>query len=377
MARFAVIDINNLFYRAAKGVQGDAFTRSGMSLHIAFQSFRKLVMDMGCEHLVICAEGRSWRYKAYPEYKAKRRLEKAARTAAEREDDAVLQAALDDLLLFLSEQTRVTVLRSDNVEGDDFIARFIRLHPNDEHILLSSDSDFIQLIADNVTIYDAMLDRIITKDGVKDGKGRPLVFSINSSTGKIKIAGTVDDETERHRREQKLKKKTDPTHEITEFEWSIDDKWWERALFLKMVRGDSGDGIFSAFPGVRYAGTKKKVGIIDAWNDRHEKGFEWNNFMQQTWEKLIGSNADGEPLTETVKVEDEIARNRSLIDLTQQPKEVVAEMDAVIVNQIQKKPVTNVGMSFLKFCGKHQLARAGQDAAYHGMYLNSGYPMGG
>ena len=376
MSRFAVIDIYNLYFRAAKGCQGDAFTRAGMALHVTFKSLRKMIYDMGCDHLVVCAEGRSWRYDVYPEYKAKRKLEKASMTAAEREDDAIIQNGLSELIEFLRDSTRVTVLRSDNIEGDDFIARFVQVHPNDQHIILSSDSDFIQLIADNVSIYDAMMDRIITKEGVKNSNGKQLVFEIGSSTGKISIKGTLEEEIEKHRRAQKALKKEKPDHEVTEFSWDIDDEWWKRALFVKMIRGDSGDGIFSAFPGIRYKGSKNKVGIADAWADRNTRGFEWNNFMNQTWEKAGGFDENGEVTMQPVVVKDEIERNRVLIDLTAQPDNIKAEMDAAIIREIQKEPVKQVGVAFLKFCGRHDLQQLAKEAQQHGMYLNVGYPIG-
>jgi hypothetical protein len=87
------------------------------------------------------------------------------------------------------------------------------------------------------------------------------------------------------------------------------------------VRGDMGDGIFSAYPGVRYQGSSKKVGIEDAWLDPG-KGYHWNNFMLQRWDKL---NEDGS--TEDVRVLDEYERNVMLIDLTAQPAEIKDLLD--------------------------------------------------
>jgi hypothetical protein len=378
VARFAIVDMNNLYYRAAKATQGDAFTRMGMSIHIAFQSFRRMMEHFHCDHIVVCTEGRSWRHSVYPPYKAKRRLEKANRTLAEREEDDVLLHGLNDLIDFIDTKTKMTVLRGDNVEGDDLIARFIKVHPSDEHIILSSDSDFIQLIADNVKIYDAMLDRVISKEGVRSAKDdRPLVFAIKPGDGKITIKGSLVEEAEKHKREQKELKKANPDHVPIPYEWSIDEDWWKRALFIKLVRGDSGDGVFSAYPGVRYKGTKSKVGIEQAWADREAKGFEWNNFMNQEWQKLDGSDENGDPIMKPVTVKEEFERNRMLIDLTQQPKEIVEAMDRIIVEAIQKVGPSQVGVHFLKFCGKHQLAKLSQEATFHGRYLNSGYPMGG
>jgi hypothetical protein len=118
------------------------------------------------------------------------------------------------------------------------------------------------------------------------------------------------------------------------FVFEKDKDFAKRALFIKCVRGDMGDGIFSAYPGVRYEGSSKKVGIIDAWNDRETKGYHWNNFMLQRWDKL---NPDGS--TEDVRVLDEYERNVMLIDLTAQPRSHQDLLDRVIVEAIQKQPV--------------------------------------
>lgn len=376
MARFAIVDISNLYYRASRATKGNAFDRMGMGMHSTFSALRKMIFDMDCDHIVICAEGYSWRYGIYPEYKGSRRLEKARKTDEEREEEAILLKGLESMIEFFKTGTRMTVLHSKNVEGDDFVARFIQLHPHDEHIILSSDSDFIQLIAPNVTIFDAMLDRVITREGVKDQKGRDMLFEIKPSTGKITIKGTIEELKTIHEREQKKLKKADPLHDIQPFEWSIDDNWWERALFVKLVRGDSGDGIFSAYPGVRYKGTQTKVGIEAAWADRFTKGFDWNNFMNQSWDRITKEEDEkGNPIKLKVTVKDAIEENRKLIDLTAQPAHVLDEMDAAIVTEIQKGPVESLGSGFLRFCAKNALPRIAKDAMYHTRYLNSGYPM--
>ena len=49
-------------------------------------------------------------------------------------------------------------------------------------------------------------------------------------------------------------------------------------LFEKCMRGDSSDNVFSAFP-ERKKGTKNKVGLLEAYEDKDPKGFNWNNLM--------------------------------------------------------------------------------------------------
>jgi 5'-3' exonuclease len=376
MYKFGLVDISNLFQRAAKGTQGDAFTRAGAGLSMCFTGMQKLFDSYECDHLVVCADGRSWRYDIFPEYKSQRRLRRAELSIAEREEEEIIHTALAELVTFIGTQTNITLLQSNNAEADDYIGRFIRLHHEDDHVILSSDSDFVQLIADNVQIYDAMLGRHISKGGVKDERGNDLCFDVDPSKGKIKVRGTLKEEKIKHDLAEKKKAKEKDGYEPVPFEWSVEDEWWKKALFLKIIRGDVSDSIFSAYPGIRYKGSKKAVGIEAAWNDRHEMGFDWNNFMNQTWQKAIGEDDEGQPLMEDIVVKDAFERNRILIDLLAQPQHILQELDMVIVDEIQKDAARDIGSNFLRFCGRHQLPRISQNANVHARYLAKSYPMG-
>lgn len=391
--RFAIIDTANLFFRAQHVVQGDAFTKAGMALHIVFRSLRRLHRENKIDHMVFCTEGHSWRYGIYPEYKARRKLERLQKTAHEKEDDEVFMSVLTDFIAFISEKTRCTLLHSAGVEGDDFVARWIQLHPEDEHIILSGDTDFFQLLAPNVAIYDGVNERMIRTDSVVNALGEAMEFRIDPSKGKLKIGKTLKDAEKAHIAEQKDKAKShaaaqkilkeaaaangesfQPCSYVAEpYAFQVEPNWWRKALFIKIVRGDAGDGIFAAYPGVRYQGSAKKTGIREAWDDHETQGYDYNNFMLQTWDKLIGFDAAGEKLVRQVTVRDQVAFNETLIDLTKQPQEVKDRMDTVIVQAVQKEPVSNVGIEFLRFCAKHQLANLSKEATDHAAYLNAAY----
>jgi hypothetical protein len=373
MARFAVIDVANLFFRCQFATKGDAFTKAGMALHIVFRSLRKLHREMAVDHMVFCVEGKSWRYAIYPQYKAKRKLDRLAKPAKEKEEDEVFLETLDQFTNYLAEKTRCTVLQSQGVEGDDFVARFIQNHPDDDHIILSGDSDFVQLLAPNVRIYDAVQERILSVDGVRNLKGEEMVFHINPSDGKIKVTGTIAEAKAKHDKEQKAKAKLIGS-EIVPFEFTPEPDWHKKALFVKCVRGDTGDGIFSAFPGVRYAGSSKKTGIREAWEDRNAGGYNWNNFMLQRWQKLLGTDGDGNKIVKEVLVLDEFKFNESLIDLTKQPDEIKQLMDVVIAQAVEKEPVGNVGIHFMRFCAQNSLPNLSKEATDHAAYLNAAYP---
>jgi hypothetical protein len=130
------------------------------------------------------------------------------------------------------------------------------------------------------------------------------------------------------------------------------------------MRGDPGDNVFSAYPGVRVKGTKNQVGLTEAFEDRDKKGYAWNNMMLQRW-------TDHEKAEH--KVLDDYERNRVLIDLTAQPVDVKAAVDAVIREQVSHKDVGMVGAHFLKFCGKYDLVKLSDHADAMGRWLNATY----
>lgn len=375
MAKYAIVDSANLFYRARHVVRGDAYTKAGMALHIVFKCLRKLVRDMQCDHVVLCLEGKSWRFDMYPDYKGRRRAERAAAqlNPSEREEEEVFLHIMDEFATYMSEKTRVTVLQSPGVEGDDFIARWIQLHPNDEHVILSGDTDFIQLLAPNVTIYNGVTNHHITCDAVYDDMGNALVFSLDPSKGKLKIGLTPEQEEKKHDKAERDKAKLKPSYTPVPFEWSVEPEWWRKALFIKIIRGDTSDSIFSAYPGVRYKGTKDKIGIAEAWEDRNTQGIPWNNFMLQSWDKALREDADGNKVVQKVRVMEEYNFNQTLIDLTCQPQEIKDLMDTVIVQAVQKEPVGNVGIAFMKFCAAQSLPALAKEATDHARYLNRGY----
>lgn len=316
--------------RARHVVRGDdMYTKIGMSYHIMFNSINKVWRNQQGSHVVVAMEGRSWRKDFYEPYKKNRQAVIAAKTEREQDEDAQFWEAFDELQTFFKEKTNVTTLQHGECEADDFIARWIHNHPNDNHIIVSSDSDFYQLLAPNVKQYNGITGELITVEGVYNDKGNPV-----------------------------MDKKTKEPKQIGDPEF---------LLFEKCIRGDTSDNIFSAYPGVRKKGTKNKVGMLEAFEDRNNKGFNWNNFMLQRW-------VDHENVEH--RVLDDYQRNRSLIDLSMQPTDIKQKLDAAIVEQVQKQRKQQVGIHFMKFCGKHSLDNVSKNATDHADYLNAGYTNG-
>src|ERR1044072_7167923 len=183
--RYALVDLSNLFHRARYGAMAQPEEQAGMALLILFRCLRKLYLDLRVDHIVFATDHGSWREAIYPNYKSRRKLDRLAQSPRQQAEQAAFFATFDALVRFLSRETRCTVLGADAVEADDFIAHWIRRHPKAQHIIVSADSDFVQLLASNVQIFDALNQRMIGIDGIIDQDGRHLAFSVSPKDGKL------------------------------------------------------------------------------------------------------------------------------------------------------------------------------------------------
>ena len=328
LMKYLLIDTSNMFFRARHQAHraADSWTKLGFALYLTLMSANKVVRRFQADHVIFCLEGRSWRKDHYKPYKANRAVARAAMNDEQAEEDKLFWETYDELTKYLSNKTNCSVIREPQAEADDIIARWIALHPQDEHIVVSSDTDFVQLIAPNVKQYNGITDELITLDGIFDVKGQLI------KDKKTKLPKTVPDPA------------------------------W--LLFEKCMRGDTSDNVFSAYPGVRTKGTKNKTGLEEAFGDMGKKGYAWNNLMLQRWTDHNGAEH---------RVLDDYERNRALIDLTAQPQEIKDLVDAAIRAQVSHKDVGQVGSHFLRFCGKYELVKCSDSADSFGRWLNETY----
>ena len=306
---FIHVDTANTFFRARHAIKGDLETKIGMSLHVTFNSVKKAWKDFNGTHVIFHLEGRSWRKDHYAPYKRNRSDARAAHNEKEAEEERVFWETFDQFKSFVHDKTNCTVLQHPQLEADDLIAGFIQSHPDDDHVIISTDGDFAQLIAPNVKQYNGVSEVTTTHVGYFDAKGKRV---IDKKTSEMKPAPNP--------------------------EW---------LLFEKCMRGDTSDNIFSAFPGVRTKGTKNKVGLTEAFEDRNSKGWAWNNLMLQKW-------VDHEGVEH--RVLDDYNRNRLLCDLSAQPPEIRQLIDETIKTELAKeKNVSQVGIRMMKFCAGYEL----------------------
>jgi 5'-3' exonuclease len=324
---YILVDTANTFFRARHVVRGDADIKIGMAFHITLNSIRKAWQDFNGSHVIFCLEGRSWRKDYYGPYKRNRSDARAALTAKEQEEDKLFWEAFDTFKEFVSDKTNCTVLQNPQLEADDLIAGWIQNHPQSKHVIISTDSDFEQLIAPNVKQYNGVSEVTITHEGYFDAKGNKVK---DKKTGEEKAA-------------------PDP-------EW---------LLFEKCMRGDTSDNVFSAYPGVRTKGTSKKVGLSEAFEDRKSKGYSWNNLMLQRWTDHEGKEH---------RVLEDYERNRRLIDLAHQPDDIKGIINQTIQTAITaNKNISQVGIRLMKFCNLFDLKKISDQAQSYSEPLNARY----
>ena len=314
MKTYILVDTANTFFRARHVVRGDIDTKLGMALHITLSSIKKAWLDFGADHVVFCLEGRSWRKDFYEPYKRNRKESRDAMSPREIEEDKVFWEIFDEFKDFITDKTNCTVLQHPQLEADDLIAGWIQQHPGANHVIVSTDGDFAQLIAPNVRQYNGVANMTITHEGYFDDKGNEII-------------------------DKKTKQPKPAPH-----------PQWQ--LFEKCMRGDTSDNVFSAYPGVRVKGTKNKVGLKEAFDDKGTKGYNWNNLMLQRWTDHNGVEH---------RVLDDYNRNVVLCDLTAQPDHIKQIIDSEI-SIVKPKDVTQVGMRLMKFCARWDLQRIADQA---------------
>jgi len=326
--KYALIDTANTFFRARHVASRNSTLEEkiGMALHLTLASVNQAVRRYGIDHVVFCLEGKSWRKAVYGPYKKNRIVDAMSVTEAEVEENKMFWETYEKFTNFIKEKTNVSVLRHPEAEADDMIARFIALHPEDTHYIISTDTDFDQLITDKVSRYSGVANELVTINGVFKDNGKPV---IDKKTKQPKLL-------------------EDP----------------EYILFLKCVRGDASDNVFTAYPRAPEKGSKNRVGIREAFEDRKKQGYKFNNFMLQRW--MDHNNQEQ-------LVRDCYQRNKMLIDLTAQPENIKQAIDDCIRKDVRRVITPSVGVHFLKLCGKYDLQKISEQADTYARWLNEPY----
>ena len=137
--------------------------------------------------------GSNNRKNLYPDYKGNRNIKRVTNWDGfdSREEESESMSAQMTRLINYLEELPLDMVVIDKVEADDVMAYIThKLKADDNHItLMSSDQDFLQLVAPNVSVYAPTKKKFYTPEKVKDEFG---VSSINFLIKKILMGDKSD-----------------------------------------------------------------------------------------------------------------------------------------------------------------------------------------
>lgn len=309
-----LLDTSNMLYRtffANKEQQID----SDLALHMAFLTMNKFYKKFRPTTTVLAFDKRgTWRkkyttseecYSTKP-YKGDRRKNM---TPMQRKKFNEFIEHINEFEDIMRTNTSVVCASCEGLEADDIIAGFVQAYGEidggEDITIVSRDRDLAQLqgkgrnvFYQNVTQYDPFNDKNITLETAT----RDLL---------------------------NLKKKV-----VLEPKY-INNEYF---LYAKCIRGDKGDFVQSAFPGVR------RTRINKSFDDSYEK----TNLLNETWECGIREK--------TFQVGKLMEENNLLMNLRAQPKHIRTKIFTTIMNEMDNPGTFNY-FTFLKFLGDHDLKR--------------------
>lgn len=318
-----VLDTSNMLYRTFYGNQKDALD-ADFALHMAFMTMNKFYKKFKPDTTILAFDSKvNWR-KGYTKseeclsqkpYKGTRRKDQTP--AEERKYKQFIQH-VNEFQNIMREHTKVVCMGEEGLEADDIIGGIVEAYGEDadetgygENIyIVSRDRDLAQLqgrgkntFYPNVKQYDPFTDQLIT------------IESAVKNILKIKDKKPLDDKYVNH----------------------------EYLMLCKCIRGDTGDNVQSAFPGVR------RTRINKAWED----DFQMVNLLEHTWKDGIKDKE--------FRVRDLIKEGKLLMDLRGQPDNIRNKIFKTILHEMDNPGEFNY-FKFLKFLGDYNLPRISKSA---------------
>lgn len=167
MARKLIVDASNILYRTFFAhIKENYEINVGLCHHMALSTINKYFNSTKADDVILAFDEYSWRKEytkdlstcvTHKKYKGTRRQDMSPSDKAKMER---FDENMKEFVHLFQEVTRVIVLQKRFLEADDLIAGYIQNHPEDEHILISSDKDFMQLLVrNNVRIIDPLTDK--------------------------------------------------------------------------------------------------------------------------------------------------------------------------------------------------------------------------
>lgn len=164
-----ILDVKNIAYRnfmielKSKSNMDDEALKLNLAYNyqIILDSLSKFHKKYGADEIVVAFDSHTWRkdYTKNSKNCVTRKQYKDGRlkqfTENERQKIKEFSANISEFVDILKEHTSLIVLRENLLEADDLIAGYVQKFPNEKHIIVSNDNDFLQLMTNsNVNIAD-------------------------------------------------------------------------------------------------------------------------------------------------------------------------------------------------------------------------------
>ncbi|OVE81573.1 DNA polymerase I [bacterium K02(2017)] len=175
-----LIDISSFIFRAYYAIK-PLSTKDGTPVNAVYgvvNMINRLIDKCQPDHVVVCNDrpDKGFRHKIFPEYKANRGAPP---------DDLIPQF---DIIREFIKKYPILAIDQKGYEADDIIASLVQKYKKQKDMqiyIVSSDKDLMQLIDDNVFMYDTMKEQIYKEGDVvtKFGVGPNKVIDIQSLCG--------------------------------------------------------------------------------------------------------------------------------------------------------------------------------------------------
>jgi DNA polymerase-1 len=175
-----LIDGSGFIFRAYYGIKADMTRPDGTRVNAVYGFTRmlmKLIEDTDADHVAVIFDHarKTFRNDIYPDYKANRSAPP---------EDLIPQF---DLVRDATRALNVAAVDLAGYEADDLIATYTRqaLEQGADVTIVSSDKDLMQLVRPGVVMFDAMKEKIIGPDQVREkfGVGPDKVIEVQALAG--------------------------------------------------------------------------------------------------------------------------------------------------------------------------------------------------
>jgi len=149
-----IIDSQNFFHKSLAGIFGSAQTNEHIITFNFIRNFKAIIQQFAPDKVYLVLEGHpKHRYALYPEYKANRIVKEG------QEEKKSFKAKFfeeTNIILQLLQLFPVTIVKHQDFECDDVINTLVHSLNKDENIVITSDTDFYQLLeTSNCKVYNS------------------------------------------------------------------------------------------------------------------------------------------------------------------------------------------------------------------------------